>query len=145
MISRIPELSVAQHAQQINRSFGAMYGVAYDVWRRKFIAAAWLCGASHQQLAVMFGVARQTIANHVGRELPSSGRVQLRLKNPPIEFNRLSLYKDFYYALVERDPKLVTTMDALSVAHMLVGMPNEPQEPAGSAYSGEVLDRRVEP
>lgn len=65
-----------------------------DPSRRRFMAAAWVAGASMQQLAELFSIRRQTVQDQVSVELPKAKRnLTPRLYPTPVRWEFLLLLR----------------------------------------------------
>lgn len=87
------------------------------VARRRFIAAAWMLGASLRQLGRRFGVTPQTILQHINREMPHEQRE--RLRQPPMDAAKLEALHGTYFAMLERSPTHFDSSSILDLALVL--------------------------
>lgn len=65
-----------------------------DPLRRRFMAAAWIIGASHRQVADLFSIRRSTVMDQISMVLPQHQRdTTPRLRPTPIPWELLTLIK----------------------------------------------------
>jgi hypothetical protein len=87
-------------------------------YQPKFVAAAWLCGASWGQLAALFGITRQTAMRKVDRILPVANRQQLR--NPrELDYGELIRMRNAHLALCDKGPHIVDKLHPIQLAKLL--------------------------
>lgn len=73
--------------------------ITLDPGRKFFLAAAWVVGASYQQLGVLFSVRRQTMQDQVETVLPKHIRDNTpRLLSPPLQWELLQVMRDLWEA-----------------------------------------------
>lgn len=65
-----------------------------DPLRRRFMAVAWIVGASHRQIADLFGIRRSTVMDQVSMILPKHQRDSApRLRPTPLPWELLTLLR----------------------------------------------------
>lgn len=99
--------------------------IAPKVHDRLFIIAAWLAGASLNQLARMRGTSRQSVVERLERALPKAERNACRLVEPPISDARLYEMKSAFDSIVGENDKVFDGVHPVRIAAMLMAVPSE--------------------
>jgi hypothetical protein len=68
----------------------------HDPNRRRFLALAWLAGASWNQLATLYGVARQTLMDQMNRVLPEHERARYKDLRGKLKYSQLHGMREIY-------------------------------------------------
>jgi hypothetical protein len=87
--------------------------LVYDPKRRVFIAAAWIAGASWNQLGALFGIARQSVQQQADRVFPAHLRALLDAKRMKLSYERLERMRDIFMAAPDQfgsDPEKVAEL-----------------------------------
>lgn len=112
-------LDIARKAESTRLSKTVPASVKWERYRNRFVAAAWLAGASWAQIATLFGSRRQSVAASVERILPSSGRQALRY-NQIVSNEKLSAMRDAYIVLCNELDSRVTDISLLELRDKLL-------------------------
>lgn len=91
-----------------------------DMRRAVFCAAAWIAGASWQQLGSLFGVQRQSIMSSVGRILAPGTRQSMRISAQAPSLETLSAWLNWFQAKDD-----VLNKPILEIATMLLTIVDE--------------------
>lgn len=98
--------------------------IAPKVHDRLFLIAAWLAGASLNQLARMRGTSRQSVIERLDRALPKAERAACRLVEPPISDTRLYEMKAAFESIVGENDKAFDGIHPVRIAAMLMAVPS---------------------
>lgn len=88
-------------------------------YKRKFITATWLLGASQTQLGQYLHVTQQTINKHISKELPVHDRNSMRLYPPPMETWKIAALYTEFYDFVRANSEEFVDSNSLEIAHTL--------------------------
>lgn len=98
------------------------YQKSLEVFRQRarFLAAAWLAGASWRQLGRMFEIQRTSAMASAGKYVPAE-RLGAKVSTEMPTLESLSAWRAWYYDNIE----LVDSMDVVAIAHKLLEIVDE--------------------
>lgn len=99
--------------------------LSFHKYQRKFLAIAWLNGTADAQLARRYGVAHQTIAQRVQREIDSfhlGSRKNIRLTDPPMADDVLEELEDTFIKMIRTGTNWIDDQNILELARMFTGV-----------------------
>ena len=127
---RFPDLTPTEHEEALSIALSGVPANTgpkqFDPHQKLFATAAWLCGASFQQLGSLFNVSRQTMADKIERMIPAHDRNVVRLQpGGTLSHDKLMRMKHMYYEMIKESSNAFKEMDALTLAMMFDKLPNE--------------------